>query len=267
MTSLDFYCGFDEQFFSQKRRSENSSAYRAFLEQHREILNKALTDPTFRVENTSFYAQLERLQGELVHSTILKKPWDGLTVTIEDLLAKAERSLTSDQCRYIDGRVHFHLARLMLPEEYSKEMKRYYKIMASPQNTVCEKFGNDFINYAAETPAEVRKEFGVKTPADKFRVVTGSEGLYVFIFWTLAPYIHLNLIERGLSQNESMIRIVSWVMESYDQHPESFNQLQHTEPVWDYFFHGSSHLGYDERMPSHLKARLLAREMAQELVK
>ena len=34
-----------------------------------------------------------------------------------------------------------------------------------------------------------------------------------------------------------------------------------------YFFGRSFPWGYDERMPSHLKARLLAREVAQELVK
>ena len=34
-----------------------------------------------------------------------------------------------------------------------------------------------------------------------------------------------------------------------------------------YFFGRSFPLGYDERMPSHLKARLSAWEIAQELMK
>lgn len=270
MTSqpIDLYKAFDQHFFRPSKREESAAEYRAFLEQWEERINGILPNPAATVDDLSVYAELEKLeQWEHKHMSMIRKPVEGLKITIDDILRKTNVSLEGRQRAYVAGRAELHLARLVFPEQYANNWNVYYGITERPSNQHCEEFARDLLHYFGTIPKQTKKKFLEVDDADRFREVVSSEGDAVFLFWTLAPYVHLNLKERSLSAEESAKKIVQWAQTAHrerrdwDVRPE----LAHTHLVMAYV--GQSVLGYDERMPTHLRARLLGRSIANELVR
>ncbi len=269
MNSVDFYLGFNDHFFSERHREQAARGYRTFLDQHQDRLHAALADPTMLLQDLQFYADLTKAsEREQVHILNLQHP-PLLRVTLEDITTKAGVSLVREQRQYATGKVHWHLARLMFPMRYSPDWNDINKIQQEPANSVCDSFGQEFIQYLATTPEEVQ-EVVERKDSDKFQEVVGLDGSG--FFWTMAPYVHLTMKERGLSPHESIARILNWVIGAHKNGSEGQHDLGKRFPYAHSVIQQTSTLGffplgYDERMPSHLKARLLAREVTGELVK
>ncbi|GEM_PF-4918708 len=285
--AIDLYLGFDEHFFHPECRSKAAQEYRAFLLEQVGLINSVLQEPTAVLEDSSFYRLFDLLiRPEYKHTSILlkpkygsmtlkeiltEKPTEGLLITLDDLAQEAGVSLRGEQRNYLCGRVSRHLARLMFPQEYAKGMNELYGITKKPQNGFCAGFGKDLIRCLASTSEKGDSSSSGATDAGKFQSVVGTEGFQVFQFWTLAPYIHLNLTERGLTAAESARRIIAWAISSYDPNRpinSDFN-LEHTfkisrTPGW-IFEENRQLLGYDQRMPTHLKTRLISRSVAEKL--
>lgn len=284
--TIDLYLGFDEHFFKPIPRSKAALDYRAFLLEHADLINSILQEPTALLEDSSFYRLFDPLiKPEYKHTEILmkpkyssttkdylnEKPTEGLLITLDDLAQEAGVSLPGEQKNYLTGRVSRHLARLMFPQEYAKGMNELVGITKKPQNEFCERFAKDLIRYIATTSEKDNLDALETTAAQKFQSVVGSEGTAVFKFWTLASYIHLNLTERGLTADESARRIIAWASSSYDQNRQinSNFDLEHISRI-DLAFglifeQNRSPLGYDQRMPTHLKMRLISRSVAEKI--
>lgn len=276
---IELYLGFDEHFFRQEirrdinhNREKLAERYRMFLKQNGEMINAILREPSAAASDSPFssfcsvYDKLKELaKYEHTHPQMIRKPTEGLKITIDDLARKAGVSLVGDQRKYVGGRVALHLARLMFPEDYAERWNAYWEITKKPRNDHCEAFSSELIRYFATVPAEIR-DFSERTEADKFRKVVGSEGHHVFLFWTLAPYVHLNLKERGLSPNESAKKVTDWALSGYDEKRKSFDYVLDYTYLINTPVDQLSPLGYDERMPTHLRTRLLSKVVAGKLV-
>ncbi len=261
---IELYHGFDEHFFRSDGRKEAASRYRKLLDQYGTFINHLFNDPTKVMENIAIYDQLSELEKfEYVHSEVIEESSEGLEITLDDLTRKSGVSLTDSQKKYCAGRVQAHLARLMFPEEYAKRWSSLVGISKRPQNSHGETFATDLLRYIATTPEKTERKFRENTAADKFEKFVGSEGQHVFLFWTLAPYVYQNLKERGLAPIDSIRTVVEWAQSSYDPQRPFHDYLLnygHLAEKWI-----TNPLGYDERMPTHLKIRLLSRRVVKEL--
>jgi hypothetical protein len=140
--------------------------------------------------------------------------------------------------RLVDGRSH--LVRLIKPSEYDRNYWFYTGGDSPPQNIFCSEFGLDMIEYL--------KGFSLtaQTNLSALRKAIAFQKDDVYQFWTLAPYVHHNFMELGYSWDMSMTTLLQIASQRYAQEGQPF--AGHT-----YF-----QLGYDERMPTHLIARMEA---------
>lgn len=257
MLSVDFYKGFDEHFFYEISRSKDAQIYRDLLNQHGTDLEATLSDPRAVFGNDAVYQTLSRF-GEENHGEVMHKSNEGISVTPDDLRHKAGLPTTGNSGPL--ARIECHLTRLIFPEKYVWKNQRKLLKEHQPSIDYSATFGIELLRYIPNvrgTPSE-----------DNFFNTLNSEGQDTFLFWTLSPYLYLNLQERGLSSEQSLDKITKWVAT-----PSSINKglrynLYTTATIRTHLSEATgSPLGLDERMPSHLKARLLAREVAQELVR
>ena len=261
---LDLYLNFDAHFFSSQRE-KTAEDYKTFLTENRDAINSILEDPTAQLQNHTIYRDLETLENqEYTHSSMIVKPRSiggHQTVTINDLTQKAGVSLQASQQKYLDARIGWHLARFFFPEKYGEVFHLFRGITQKPTNTFCENFGIDLIRYISHLPEEIRGE--EKLESEKFQTVIGSEGPCVFLFWSLVPYIHLNLKERRLSSEQSIGKIIDWTVSAYKEgwDPKEL-KLDYLSLLKEHLSTRSATLGYDERMPTHLRRRLLSRLIA-----
>ena len=272
--SLDFYRGFDEQFFYDEDRKKSSDKYKSFLERHQSLLIPLLVTPEIIVEDYSVYEELVSFKYEEKNPGPPLRESHSLRTTIDDLSQSAGISLTEQLQHYVAGRITSHLTRFIFPEDYALKSPRF-GLPKTPQNNYCSVFGKELLRHFGNINSD---DFLSIQEADTFNRVVGSEGKSVLLFWTLAPYIYLNLTERGILPSEGCSKIIKWVTnaytDKYDGHTDLsaihydriLEALLQTHQIVTFYLAGQP-LGYDERMPSHLKARLLAREVAAELIK
>ncbi len=267
---VSLYQGFDPIFFRKDCPNEKAvEIYRTFLEENKIPLNTLLLNESEFIDPI-IYKNLRKLVDlEIKHLTLIRKHTDfnPLTITIEDLCNESCVKLTDSQKSYIVGRVELHLARLIFPEVYSAPWISYNGINKKLQNDFCSVFGKELIRYFFMTPKKVKRVFLEHSESDKFRKVVGTETHDVFLFWTLAPYIHQDLKQRGILPTRSAEKIVNWVKNAYFRGvsiEDSDDRLEYCRFINPYI---NFNLGLDERMPSHLLARLYAKQVSKELVK
>jgi len=291
---IEFYEGFDTNFFGYTRLYPNipddrdpevqeisEKKYKQFLEEHRELLNDVLLDltPPQDVSKEIFKQLYDAGNFEKYFYYKLRRPADGnpLKVSEQDLFdASGISSLTEEQKNYFVFGTPFHLARLIFPIEYSFDLKgsELEDVLIS---NVCRTFGIDYVRYVTSLdPKDQGKD------AQQIQEVIGMEGPGVVMFWTLAPYVHDQLVSYGLESNESMGCIMDWVRKVPDNILKD-KRICESAPYdrGNYFFDHSPKfmdlgfspnlktmdLSYDDRMPSHLGANMLSRTISRELYK
>ncbi|MBN2142816.1 hypothetical protein JW711_05810 [Candidatus Woesearchaeota archaeon] len=203
-------------------------------------------------------------QTELMHSSHRRKRSTGLQVTIDDVEREAGVSLSCDQYNYFSGKSESHLARLILPELYSDHKfvradTDSLELADSMCNSVCYAFGTALLRYAASKEIYESYDANGYKESEKFSGVVGTEGEAVFVFWTIAPYVHMNLVGRGLSSEESISEIVNWAKRSFSP-GRAENPLSYCNNSVDV------QLGLDERMPSHLHANILSQNVVNRML-
>jgi len=262
-TKLDLYLGFDKDFFNTERWdvteeeraneiNHTSSNYRGLLEMNSQLLNSVLdNDADPEALSTEFYKHLNGLCSlEKRHGCIASKG-----ITIPELLAPFGYDKQRTQSYFYNGRVCIHLTRLILPEFYSADMIRISRIDPNKiHNTFCRDFGASYIRYCNTKTEDIRE-------SDIIHRKIGSEGEGVFTFWTIVPYVFADLKQRGNDESQAMEKVFRWIFESYGEESRfqpkfapvgmHFGFLKFPEP-----------LGFDERMPTHLRARLLSKVTA-----
>ncbi len=267
---IDLYLGFDPHFFCSQREREAEN-YHTFLNHNGDIINSILEEPTAKLQDKIIYAELETFeQYEYAHPPILGKTKEmsgNLNVTRDNLLQKVGVHLQHSQRAYLTGRIGCHLIRFLFPEKYAAQLNQFYQITQKPANSFCEQFGTELIKFISILPEEIRGEDGSKLRSEKFQSVVGSEGPNVFLFWSTVPYIHLNLKERGLNAEQSISKIMDWAISAYREgwNPEEF-KIDHLSLLEKQLSTLFRPLGYDERMPTHLRRRLLSRMIAGKLI-
>ena len=258
---IELYLDAEKDFFHEPHSAMKAGIYKDLLLDHREYLNRVLSNgnktkgPLAEIAN-----QLKVCAGfERKHSTFLRKPSDEgpLTITIEELCEAAGVELTMGQREYVTGKVHSHLARLVFPERYTFELINDPELAAKVKNTTCRRFGLDFIRYVATL-----KDHPSVSP---FKEGIGSQGDGATMFWTYAPYTHLDLIKREFDKMRSIREIYKWVREAAERKTDERSaelQITHFDPTPCNLTNSIIQLGYDERMPSHLLTRILAKTFA-----
>ena len=249
---VDLYKGFDENMFSDDggRRSEIAGIYSAFLEDRSDLLEDALSLREFPIG-----------ASQLVEEALYTGIGGGI-----DSVGVFEKGYSSQCCKpnynemcKIPGFEKLkgnqssmaragHIARMVMPGEFSNIFASELRNGINLQYDIVRAFGLEAIEYFAGSDY-TRKQSGLV--ADTI----GLEGDGVRNFWTLAPYIHDGLKEEGVSPGDSIKTIWDIVLNSFTGFRESYEVG--CTPLFLYGF-TERNLGLDERMPSHLLARLQA---------
>ena len=140
--------------------------------------------------------------------------------------------------RLVEGRTH--LVRLVKPAEYDKNYWFYSANEEPPQHVFSREFGLDMIEFLKSVSIADRAKLRNLRRALAFR--RGE----VYQFWALAPYLHVGLIALGLPWQMSMAMIMRIAGRRFSADGAPFAGSTRYQ------------LGYDERMPTHLLARMEA---------
>lgn len=267
---IEMYLGFDYEFFhapyvlkgdqAREHRMSVGNQYRAFLNDYTLVLDAILRNnakpETLGKEGYKKLHTLCNIEKKPLAQIRKKSDFNGLTIELEDLLNEAGLAQQPSHSLYIRGRTIAHLARLIFPKVYFSAAGHGIfgneEIVGRAQTKSCYTFGIDFVRYAGTLESDKIKE-------KKVREVIGSEGLGVLEFWTLAPYVHKELMEQENEPMQSMEKIFNWIKMSDN------NKMKLTYFWQCKLFELGEPLGYDERMPTHLRARILGKVVAQEL--
>ncbi|MFH1780279.1 MAG: hypothetical protein ABH803_04030 [Candidatus Micrarchaeota archaeon] len=104
------------------------------------------------------------------------------------------------------GRTFFHLSRLT-----AERILDYMDTLTDKSRSSEEKkFGFDFLKHAGFSKEQY--------PA---RIFLDSEGRAVFIWWTLAPYLHNEFVRKGLSPKQSLKVLIDWA--NYTKKRDNYN--------------------------------------------
>ncbi|UCD52753.1 MAG: hypothetical protein JSW27_08965 [Phycisphaerales bacterium] len=140
--------------------------------------------------------------------------------------------------RLVEGRSH--LVRLIKPAEYDKNYWFYAASDPPPQHVFCLEFGLDMIEYLKRVRDTNRKKLANLRRALAFRKKEICQ------FWTLAPYLPHGLMQSGYPWDVSMMTILRLAGRRFARDGQPFAGTAKFQ------------LGYDEKMPTHLLARLEA---------
>jgi hypothetical protein len=140
--------------------------------------------------------------------------------------------------RLVEGRSH--LVRLVKPSEYDKNYWFYTEGESYPQNVFCREFGLDMIECLRGIQIAHRSRLLNLRQAIAFQ----KEDVYQF--WALAPYLHHCLMELGYAWDMSIMTLLKIASKRFARDGQPFAGSTRFQ------------LGYDERMPTHLIARMEA---------
>jgi hypothetical protein len=140
--------------------------------------------------------------------------------------------------RLVEGRSH--LVRLIKPAEYDKNYWFYAGNDPPPQHVFCLEFGMDMIECLKGVRHTNKKKLANLRSAITFRKKE------IYQFWALAPYVHHGLMMLGFSWDQSMMTILKLAGRRYTREGQPFAGSVKFQ------------LGYDEKMPTHLLARMEA---------
>ena len=229
-------------FYSFQRHStdleldELGRRYSLFLEKHHDLLRDILTgDRSPNDLHRNIRSELESLAAaEAKFSNELP-----VNIQADHFEHETEFSDIAGKLRgLVEGQAH--LARLVKPAEYDSNYWFYREGDDAPQNVFCSEFGLDLIAFlkairidSAPKRANLRRAFAYRVGE-------------VYQFWALAPYLHHTLMQRGTPWAQSLKTIFQIAGKRFEAEGSPFAGRTEFQ------------LGYDERMPTHLIARMEA---------
>ncbi|MCK5023223.1 MAG: hypothetical protein KAS04_03555 [Candidatus Aenigmarchaeota archaeon] len=278
---VELYTGFDNRFFKTRQSATNGAAdeaeiaepgsiYKSFLDGYKDAIDAVILDEAQPedIEN-EFYSKLNELvRSEHLQSTSLRNHYDVENeFSIPDLCnSEGLPQLTKGNRPYASSRISSHLYRLYDPRGYHMDWIHSGSKCPDLKNHFCKEFTKGYVAHA----------FTIENPCHedymKIRYVIGTEGNGTFAFWTIAPYVYQGLIERGMGSNDAMKNVFDWIRRAHDRAPEERgdkgrnNHFEHTRfNRFGMYINSGEPLGFDERMPSHLRSRLISKTVSREL--
>ncbi len=243
MEPIALYKTFSQEFFYNFHKhstdlelEELGQKYGAWLNKHGQTVNFILKGrqppgklhPEAR-KDLEFLAEMEaRFPNELPQS-IQGEDFESET-GFSDLEGKLRR--------LVEGRSH--LVRLINPSEYDKNYWFYATNENPPQHVFSREFGLDLIEHLRSVTVTNRAKLINLGKALAFRQTEVNQ------FWALAPYLHHSLMQLGYPWQMSMITLLRIAGRRFSQEGAPFTGSTRFQ------------LGYDEKMPTHLLARMEA---------
>ncbi len=268
---MDGYLKFDPDFFHPRKVGLPPEERQKQKEEIAKEYSEVLQNETLRqiLDGKKSIEELPRTVGEKLRDlidceekfpTVLSK-----NPILERILEAASISeLKREHSPYVSGRASGHLFRLLFPREYGITACSKAELLDKAQNTVSENFAKEYLSYIIKLGLRTNKEI-----RDVMEII-GGEGTDTLMFWTLSPYIQDELKRFGNSAEKSMEKIFQWTKEAGSKVVQNGFQdrdFDYTD-FWKLGIRGVDFvLGLDERMPSHLLSRLLAKRVAESLNK
>ena len=252
MDPIKFYRGFDQEFFysfhkhsSDIELDELGKRYSLCLDRRGQTLGEILTGKRspkkLRDDTLEELHSLAASEGKFANDL-------PLNVQADHFESETGFSqLPGELRRLVEGRSH--VVRLVKPAEYDKNYWFYTQGENPPQNVYCREFGMDLLEFLRGVRSTNKAKLMGLRRAISFR----KEGIYQF--WALAPYVHLGLMQLGCEWSSSIGILIKIASKRYAQGQSPFTG------------HARFQLGYDERMPTHLIARLEAMRDIEHLKK
>ena len=243
MEPIALYRTFSPEFFYNFHKhstdlelDELGKKYRVWLDKHDRTVNAILKGqkppgelrPEARKE-LEFLAEMEaRFPNEQPQNI------RGAHFESETGFSKLEGKLR----RLVEGRSH--VVRLIYPSEYDKNYWFYATSENPPQHVFCREFGLDLIEHLRGVTAARGPKLTNLGKALAFRQNEVNQ------FWALAPYLHHGLMQLDYPWRMSMTTLLKIAGRRFAREGAPFA--------------GSApfQLGYDEKMPTHLLARMEA---------
>lgn len=233
---IEHYTRFDKRFFHPRKREESSDNYARLLRDRERELEQAIQTGMF--EKRVVDALTELGFAEIKHPSHAELFCD--ISILEDRTALGEIPLTERD--KIDFRHFRHLLRLMFPLDYSPHDslrtggERFE--VKDISNGFCFEAGEEFIEFMKLGFDRMKKELFIPT------YVT-EESREHRAFWTLYPYLI------GFTANNQKGKRTVEVL-------RKLNTRTADGLFCDVGFELKHVLGYDDRMPTHLIARMFA---------
>lgn len=241
MEPIELYNKFDQEFFYSFHKhstdlelEELGKRYRTCLRKHEGVINDILKGERPPGElKREVRSELEFLAvAEAKFPIELPHDLGGEHFEIETEFQSVEGPLRG----MIGGRTH--LVRLIKPAEYDRNYWFYTEGHSPPQNVFCSEFGLDLIEYLKAVRVPQREKL------NNLRRALAYQHKEVLQFWTLAPYLHFSLMNLGYSWSQSITTVIKIASRRFYYEGQPYTGVAHHQ------------LGYDERMPSHLLARM-----------
>ncbi len=263
---LRYYRSFDKDFFSpffyndlDRHNRECAERYRAVLDD--EVLEEVLMNEA-HVQEIPHETMLELAELACVGRGFL---WDLVNHEVssfESLMRRLDLNDTSElQKMYFGGRAISSINRLAFPEVYDYRYKAL-KEQKVIENHVNPEYVKNYVQYTLTQPLSQHE-------ADQILEVSGKQTEDSKIYWHIAPYINDELKRYGIDTAQSIHATLDWAKEAakrsdryyaWDRYGPSMNPRRFGMQDYHYL------LSYDERMPSHLLSRLVAKYVSRRLL-
>jgi hypothetical protein len=243
MNHVGLYRTFSQEFFYSFQKhstdlelEELGRRYSAWLDRNGRIVNAILSGGKQPDElRDEVRRELESLaRAEAKFANELPQDIQGAHFESETGFSRLDGKLR----RLVEGRSH--LVRLVKPSEYDKNYWFYAGSDDPPQHVFCSEFGLDMIEYLQA----VRNTNKVKLKNLRKAIACRIED--VCQFWALAPYVHHSFMELGYAWSTSIATVLKIAGKRFAREGRPFAGR------------AKFPLGYDERMPTHLLARMEA---------
>ena len=241
MKPIALYTKFNQEYFYHFHKhstdveiEELGKVYTTWLRKHERLVNEILIGTAHPDElRDDAIRQLESLaRAEAKFANELPQDLRAESFESETGFSHIEGKLR----RLVDGQSH--LVRLIKPAEYDKNYWYYKDGESIPQHVFCSEFGLDLIEYLKSVTIANRTKLKNLRRAVAFRMNEVNQ------FWTLAPYLHYNLMQLGYSWSTSITTLLKIASKRFTGEGRPFAGVAKLQ------------LGYDERMPTHLLARM-----------
>ena len=275
---IEVYQTFDPKHFSERSwgseptREKLAQRYRRLLKSQAAIINSVLWGEARSEElPTQFYKDLGELVGHELRYPLFEDGEHNQVLSPPRSLFYIYGNDNQSNIRYLEI-VTDRVVRVVSPNYYKfKFFNRGDESKEKPYiewgkdmflDSLLNIFGGDFIRYVGRLP-KASPEYD----PEKILRVIGSSDANAILFWTFAPYIHEQFKRNGMTAEQSLDTLLDWVKDAIDDNVTTTPTLR--RPNLTYFgIHDIDEnliTGYSEKMPSHLRARLIAPILVPEV--
>lgn len=271
---LDHYRSFESRFFHSKYVGQSPEVDRQQIDEAAERYKKLLSAPEIESCLSSIDQVVSReLMMEIRDLVRQERKFCGVMSKKSEVsdrkwfLNQLGIDLDSDHLPYFVGRAINHFYRLRFPEIYEPFESANEKIYPT-ENQFCADFTEDYLRWVQSLKKPSEREARI------IRDAIGTESEGVAAFWTLAPYISDEFKHAGKTSLESIENLMKIIKQGERALNEYLNGgMDHYYRIFEFAIlpydltpRSVEILGYDDRMPSHLLARIQAKKIVRRFL-